>query len=396
MAPLMAFFLHMYQPPLPIQTFDVLMRIINNSYIPLTETLLQTNHKITVNINSSLTEMLKEHGPKVIENLSLLAERGQIEFLESGAYHPIFPLISKKDVESQIKINHKINKDCFGKYYNPEGVFPPELALNFDVTKQLSELNYKYVVASEPTFTNLSFRNLPYIELESKKMYIIRRVRYLSNDLAFRKYNDPLDFVNSIIQFENSENKDQQVIPILGMDWETFGEHHNDYIPFLMKCMDLVKPITLGDYLLEMKNNNSLLNIDNAQMFNASSWSTDQHDIEKKIPYPLWDNPSNSLHQLILTLMEVLEQAVNFIDTNKTPTDFYKSQQSCQLWWCAENRFGPEIVKRAINFQLQTLKEIKLIINQENNFEKKNAVEKLITIADNIINRINHIMEMKK
>ena len=91
-----AFFLHMYQPPFPVQTPEVLDRIINNSYIPLTAQFIQSGHRLTVNINASLTEMLltNKNGSQVIENLQKLVDNDQIEFLESGAYHPIFPLIS--------------------------------------------------------------------------------------------------------------------------------------------------------------------------------------------------------------------------------------------------------------------------------------------------------------
>ena len=174
-----AFFLHMYQPPFPVQTPEVLDRIINNSYVPLTSELLKSGHRLTVNINASLTEMLltNEHGFQVIENLQKLAENNQIEFLESGAYHPIFPLISPEFVEIQLNLNKTINSRILGKNYKPIGIFPPELALNNTVAKQLASLNYSYSIASDPTFGNLPFDRVPYFLHKGKKFFIIRRNR---------------------------------------------------------------------------------------------------------------------------------------------------------------------------------------------------------------------------
>ena len=127
-----AFFLHMYQPPFPVQTPEVLDRIINNSYIPLTSEFLSSGHRLTVNINASLTEMLENHvtGCKVIENLRQLADNQQVEFVESGAYHPILPLLTTEYIDIQIKLNHQINTKILGPSYKPVGFFPPELALN--------------------------------------------------------------------------------------------------------------------------------------------------------------------------------------------------------------------------------------------------------------------------
>jgi predicted glycosyl hydrolase (DUF1957 family) len=126
--PTIAFFLHMYQPPIPIQTVPILKRIINNSYQPLTQKLLENpDIRMSININASLTEMLLEYeGEAVIENLKLLGESNQIEFLETASYHPILPLLEPKYQKIQIELNRKINGKVFGQSFKPRGFFPPE------------------------------------------------------------------------------------------------------------------------------------------------------------------------------------------------------------------------------------------------------------------------------
>ena len=142
--PTIAFFLHAYQPPLPIQTLPILKRIIDNCYTPVTQLLLENpDVRLTLNINASLTEMLVEHGPKVIENLLLLVESNQIEFLESAAYHPLLPLIPEKYQRLHIQLNREINAKHLGSHYKPTGFFPPDLAIDHKLLHLLTDSGFK-------------------------------------------------------------------------------------------------------------------------------------------------------------------------------------------------------------------------------------------------------------
>ena len=125
------FILHAYQPPYPIQSREVVKRIIDNCYKPIMKKWDEfDNVKVVLNINASLTEILMEEAPIIIELLRKLVKLGKVELIESGAYHPIFPLISQNHSKIQIETNHKINKQAFGNIYKPSGFWPPELAIN--------------------------------------------------------------------------------------------------------------------------------------------------------------------------------------------------------------------------------------------------------------------------
>ncbi|MFX1260039.1 MAG: hypothetical protein ACFFAN_19490 [Promethearchaeota archaeon] len=56
--------------------------------------------KITLNINGTLTEQLHDFGyDDLIELITTLASRGQIEFTGSGKFHPLLPLIPEPEIK---------------------------------------------------------------------------------------------------------------------------------------------------------------------------------------------------------------------------------------------------------------------------------------------------------
>jgi len=114
--------LHIYQPP--TQDISLVEKIDTECYTPLAGLLAGSGARVALNINYSLTEQLKSLGS---ESLDHLANAANLEFTDSGAYHPIFPLISEDDVRRQLSINNDGNRLVFGKRYNPTGVFPIDI-----------------------------------------------------------------------------------------------------------------------------------------------------------------------------------------------------------------------------------------------------------------------------
>src|SRR3989339_295687 len=119
------FFLHFYQPY--NQQDDILIRIVNECYLPLTRGLLNTpKAKAVVNINASLSRLLVEKGySEVIDNLKELHKQGKIEFSGSSVYHAFLPLMPESEITRQIDSNIEINKKIFGDLFEPRGFFSP-------------------------------------------------------------------------------------------------------------------------------------------------------------------------------------------------------------------------------------------------------------------------------
>jgi len=92
-----AHFLHIYQPS--GQHPGILDKIVNESYRPILRGLYITeNAKITLNINSVLTELLFSNGYRdVIEDIKSLVETGKIELVGSAKFHPFLPLLPEQE-----------------------------------------------------------------------------------------------------------------------------------------------------------------------------------------------------------------------------------------------------------------------------------------------------------
>ena len=102
------------------------------------------------------------------------------------------------------------------------------------------------------------------------------------------------------------------------MDWETFGEHHADYIPFLSKILNKITSVPVCEYLDTMIKEDKIMEVP-LEDLKPSSWSTEPNEITHGVPFPLWDNPTNVLHQLKITLMDIMEQTMLFIDEKDKP-----------------------------------------------------------------------------
>ena len=143
-----SFLFHIYQPP--IQIPPVVKQIVNESYRPIVNALRDHPEvKITLNINGTLTEQLNDFGYiDLIEGLSTLGSRGQIEFTGSGKFHPLLPLIPEPEIRRQIELNNETNKKFFGSAYNPRGFFPPEMAVSDEVVSVVREMGFEWIIMS--------------------------------------------------------------------------------------------------------------------------------------------------------------------------------------------------------------------------------------------------------
>ena len=86
-------------------------RIIQRCYDPFFKQLLAEEKRITLNINAVLLETLESQSPYTIDRIKECVEEGLIEFLGSGAYHPIFPLLASEENRcDQIRTNFEISR----------------------------------------------------------------------------------------------------------------------------------------------------------------------------------------------------------------------------------------------------------------------------------------------
>ena len=121
--------IHIYQPP--TQDIQVLKRINEECYKPLFSLIKEYDHaKFCLNINGILIEMLYEYDlGDTIEIIKDLVAENKIEVVGTAKFHPILPLIPRKEAHHQIQMNEEVNYKIFGRWER-KGFLPPELSIN--------------------------------------------------------------------------------------------------------------------------------------------------------------------------------------------------------------------------------------------------------------------------
>ncbi|MFX0052452.1 MAG: hypothetical protein ACFE8U_14295 [Candidatus Hermodarchaeota archaeon] len=384
--------LHAYQPP--NQTAKILDRIVKNCYLPFIQVLERDpSLKVTLNINASLAELLEDDYGVIMEKFAELARNGQIEFLDSGAYHPILPLLSQKEARMQIELNNKINSRIFGPIWNPRGFWPPELAVSENLAILVESIGYNYMIIPEISISSNSpfptplLTRLP-IHPSAPKLALINRNREVSNNISFKKYSTIEDVREHISLLKNLQ---PEGVVIFATDLETFGEHHPKYERFLAQILKSFNSVTIS-HLLDMPRQPIV-------DFRSSSWSTSDEDLYRDIAFPLWAYPGNSIHELMNFHGDLLSEAAEYLLSKKNESEYEvkialkaiaKAQYSCQTWWAStKDHFSKEIIQRGFLAQKSALAQALMAISSESDHViLKGVSDKLEKRLDRYLSRI--------
>ena len=402
--------LHFYQPP--TQVHWVLKKVCIESYRPLVELFTDLPYaKVTININAVLTEMLSDHGfDDVVKGIRELARRGQVDFTGSGKYHPILPLIPQSEVERQISQNHKTNKSLLGKYYNPKGFFPPEMCYSKEILKPIVDSGHRWIIISGIACPVAWPTNIIHqIDTDGSKIAVFFRDNILSNKISFHNI-DATGFIDHLKQVQKDQKSKGDIYVITAMDAETFGHHIQDWEKiFLAKVYESIEMDTEkrekpgkehelppvpqsgpeqakvpaaqhGSLLGEIAEGKQIKVVTISDLLDifpcgesiepkASSWSTDNPDLDAGNPYPLWQSPNNTIHQYLWEHMDIAMALVNkavavakeksakqYADNARTLLD--AALHSDQFWWASRRPWwDPNLIYRGL------IKQHEVILN---------------------------------
>lgn len=378
--------LHIYQPP--TQDIGILKRINKECYKPLFQVIENhENAKFTLNINGILIEMLYEYGlGDTMEMLKNLVAENKVEIVGTAKFHPILPLIPKKEAYHQIRLNEEVNRNEFGNHWEKHGFFPPEMAISSKVAKYIKEQHYKWVIMSGIACPV----DWPYDKIfESPNgLQLFFRDDILSNKISFKKITAK-GFVQELRGHYKDKNANYQndTYAVTAMDGETFGHHIRNYEKtFLGKSLELIA--ANGEKLTENGQENAesekkqddieivfISELDNYFPLaekriipRESSWSTDYEDIRKGIPYPLWKHPHNDVHKyywkIIKSLNKLMELADNLDLTEEWEVENYyntarwyydRGLHSCPTWWAnpLNQTWSPNLIYKGIDLLMR-------------------------------------------
>ena len=326
-------FLHIYQPP--TQKPYWIKRVAAESYNKLTKGLLQNKEtKTTLNINACLTELLIKNGRQdIVKNIKTLAQRGQIEFTASAKYHPFLPLIPKTEIIRQIRLNTQTNQKYFGRLYQPQGFFSPEMAYSRKIASIAAELGYTWVLADELAY-NGQVNQMPHDQLFQvqglKNLYVFFRER----DASFKILSAQVFSPKILYDLLGQRLKSREYL-LTAMDGETFGHHRPGLEEMLFQLYAEKKLISLNlsevfEHFVGAKKVQPL----------DSTWALMKRDLKNKTPFSRWRNPKNPIHLKQWRLTNLAIREANKISPNKKYYGKIKamldrSLHSDQYWWAS-------------------------------------------------------------
>ncbi len=356
-----ALLIHIYQPP--FQNLEILQKVDGECYSKLFDVFLENpSTKLTLNINGSLTEFLHNYKFQgTIDKIKETSQKGQLQFTGSAMYHPILPLLPSEEIIRQINLNEAYNEKILGaNYAKAKGFFPPEMAISRGVLDIIEKMGYKWALVSGiacptqwPTDFYYRYKSLP----------VFFRDDIVSNEISFKKFKTPLQFVTKI---KTLFNDDYYVIT--AMDGETYGHHikryEREFLGTVFKALESeaeVQMVFLDELLNIFKIRKEVIPIN-------SSWSTSPENLATKNPYPLWAEPKNKIHQLINYLREIAFKLFNILEqySAQVPEDrqeFYnnarenldKGQNSDGAWWASVFNFNEDLIFRSTQFLVRSV-----------------------------------------
>ena len=326
-----AVLLHIYQPP--DWDIRVIRKVARESYRPILA-ILKNNPQVhlTLNICGSLTEQLARHSEfkDILRDIKNLAKKGQIEFTGSAKYHTLLPKIPATEIVRQIKLNNQANKKVFGSAWKLKGFFLPEMAFAPRLLPLLKQQGFKWVVLDEVchsgTIGQISFDQ----KYKTRSgLGVIFRDRVICDIFLGYPAKNAKTFLAAIKRTNRS-----YPYSIIAMDGETIGHHRREMAQYFKYCVTRpeITTITYSELLKHYQKEKFVSPI-------AGSWASFEEFIAKKIPFELWDDPNNPIHQKQWELYNLVLSSFKKIENKprnaQTRTLLDKYLNSDPFWWAS-------------------------------------------------------------
>lgn len=136
----------------PVGNFDfVLEHAYQQAYLPFLKVLHDHPHvRIALHYSGFLLKWFQTYHPEILEIITSLVQRGQVEMLTGGFYEPVLPIIPDVDKVAQIKrLSEAIDK-VFG--FQPMGMWLAERVWEPHLPLSMARAGVKYAVIDDSHF----------------------------------------------------------------------------------------------------------------------------------------------------------------------------------------------------------------------------------------------------
>ncbi len=350
-------FLHIYQPP--TQKPYWVKKITAESYRKIFAGLKKfRGAKLTLNASGVLLEQLDKYGEyDVLESMTALLKRGQLELTGTAKYHPILPFLPDGEIIRQIKLNEEICKKYFGNLYKPRGFFPPEMGFTGHIAEIVAKMGYKWIIADELSFPRLERGgNGP----DYSKIYHISGIKNFQIYFRERKMSWVILSgqigTGRLLIDDLRDRLHKKEYLLTAMDGETFGHHRPglEELLFEIYASPKLKTVLISDLPKYFKEKEVIEPV-------PSTWALMEKDLERKKPFSRWKDEDNEIHQMQWELTDLALKAVN--NASKKAEGFKKARYSLdralhsdQYWWAsARPWWSIEMIERGAKELLDTI-----------------------------------------
>lgn len=371
-----ALFLHFYQPA--TQNTEITKHVLDVCYLPVLELLL--NHPeqhFSINFSGSLLIQLEQLGEKkFFEKVKTLAERGQIELVNSPTHHPLAPLTDWDVVKRQLNYDHDITNGLI-QHSLTESLFLPELAIDRNVLKHIADnAHYEWCLIDEssahPSFENDIISG--YRVLKYNGLYLPVASRSLSEIL--RAYPTWIN-QHKLVDFIEEQTPDNDTI-ISANDVELFGHHYSERIHILRKLLEMtdrIKFVTISEAIKHIEP----IEIELDQL-TPSSWQTSKKELDNNTPFERWLSKDNPLQQEYHHLVSTVTKTFLSVDKPIEDTSLiYGSAEkhldqgtaSCHYYWLSNDPWWhPDLVEIGAKELIKVIRTLNLPLEDKQDIEK--------------------------
>lgn len=348
-------FIHLYQPA-NSDSYRI-EEAVRLSYQRIFDALYKNkNIKFTINISGCLILRLVELKKfDLIKRINILIDRGQVELVGSAAYHPLLPLVEKKEVAWQIKENEKIVKKYFPKA-RLKGFFMPEMAYGPDVARIVKKMGYSWLILDEISAgpLNNDFNHAQVYQDKKNGLKVVFRSREFSNCYVPDKIHELL-----------AGNNNSKKVIVSATDGELYGLRHNDPERRFEKILKnkKIKTSRLSDYIKNKKTQ--------AISLRSGSWESTEKELQRGEPYYLWMGKKNKVHSKLWELASISYKLVEKYKKDKNHDwarwHLVRGLASCTFWWASDNDFkhnfgpvawNPDEIERGISEFVRAIRSL--------------------------------------
>lgn len=269
--------LHMHQPPgnlqLLINANEDEARQIIHCYDRITRYAHQCADvaKLHIGFSGTLLEQLRK--PDVIDRyrhhmdipamLESYRQAKNIEFVDMGYYHPVFPLIPPEDWEEQLLKGRQAIEEAFGKA--PRGFCPPEMAFTMEMIPALVKAGYEYVIIDNSCvrpygeqldsyqpyracYEDACITIIPREQELSHAQTVGLEVYWFANEMAHRVQNSPRPEAPRLLTtWSDSENSPWFRNPDESAGF--FGQFFTVYMDHVRSARYPVRPLFISEFI---------------------------------------------------------------------------------------------------------------------------------------------------